>query len=135
MNNQTHISELKLQSASLMKHVLKMLGWTMQQYADFKYERGIAYIRWYVPAQDQVAKELMHSRLFWNWWKNCWDLRDEVFVANCGYDRNLSDAQAIVLYKHLHDARALATEIRPSVAVIKDALNVAAVMTIKEVNV
>lgn len=135
MTSSTHISLRKLKSAYLMNQVMKMLGWNDQQYADFKYERGVAYVRWYIPAQEQVAKELLCNRLFWNWWKNCWDNRDEVFVANCCLDRTISQSQAILLYKHLHDARALATEIRPAASVLQDALKVREELTIKELHV
>lgn len=116
-----------------MQAVLKLLRWTEQEYADFKYQRGIAYLRWYLPADEWMVQSLLRNRLFWNWWKACWDTRDEVFVANTSLDKQISASQVETLYKYLHDAQALATEIRPARIVLIDALKDRPTLTLKEV--
>jgi hypothetical protein len=135
MATTTHISQRKEQSVSLMNQVLNLLNWTVQDYADFKYQRGIAYLRWYLPANDRAIRQLMRNRLFWNWWKNCWDTRDEVFITECTTHSLVSRNALVQLYKMLHDSRELATEIKPAKSVLIDALNVKQELTLKEVTV
>lgn len=130
----THISTQKDVAVMTMQTIIDMLRWTEQEYADFKYQQGIAYLRWYMPADEHTIQSLLRNRLFWNWWKSCWNNRDEVFVANCALDMQLSKGTIRTMYKHLHDAKGLAMEIRPGKTVLMDALKDRPVLTLKEVH-
>lgn len=91
------------------RQVCTLLGWTYDQYAEFIYERGIAYLHWYLPALEEQRNKLERSKLYWNWWKNSWMLRDEVFAYNLTvFPLKLANMERI--YRETHNSRELLLE-------------------------
>jgi hypothetical protein len=116
----TQIERTKQASKVLRSDVLGILNWSEQQYAEFKFQQGITYLHRYVPSHEKMFGLLMQSRMFWNWWKNCWDLRDEVFMEsfNSAIPQMISQRRLEYIYKGLHDARRLVLEIKPAKSVL-----------------
>lgn len=105
--------------------VIELLKWDELEYATFQYECGLAYLRHYIPGDKWGQDMLHHSKLFWNWWKNQWSLRDEDF---CGLDMHVQIEKVSTenlrrTYWHLHDAAILASEIYPNRTVLDESYN------------
>lgn len=95
------------------REVCKILGWNYQEYADFIYERGIAYLQWYLPAMAEHRDKLERSQLYWNWWKNLWKVRDDVFVYNMT-SFPLKKENTLKIYRETHNAKEILLDgIRP----------------------
>lgn len=71
-------------AGTVKEQVCKILHWSELEYANYQYEQGLAYLQAYIPRDPQGIQELESSRIFWNWWKNQWVIRDETFLqTNC----------------------------------------------------
>lgn len=105
--------------------VIKLLQWTELEYAQFQYESGLAYLRHYIPTDKWGQDMLQRSKLFWNWWKNQWLLREEGFyyMENEVQMDKISTDNLRRLYCHLHDAATLASEIYPNRTVLDESYN------------
>lgn len=120
MTTTTHIQEVKHNAIVHMKDVLMMLDWSEEQYAQFKYETGLKYLQLYMKGLPQMISYAESDRMFWNWWRNCWDNRDQVFIEHCkGY--GVSRARLVYIYLGAHDPSKLLFEIRPPKCVREEA--------------
>lgn len=115
----------KEQANKVKAVVMQLLQWSELEYANFQYESGLAYLRHYIPTDKWGQDMLQRSRLFWNWWKNQWLLRDECFLAvgkeiltNAVSTENLRR-----LYFHDHNPATLASEIYPNRTVLDESYN------------
>ncbi len=97
------------------------MQWSDLQYSYFQYESGLAYLRHYITHDQWGQDMLQRSKLFWNWWKNQWLLRDEAFIHE--YHEELINIQLVTrcsLYYDLHDAAKLASDIYPNKTVLDE---------------
>jgi len=101
------------QANNTRRQVCTILGWKYAQHSQFMYERGLAYLQWYLPTLEHSRDKLERSQLFWNWWKNCWLLRDQVFASNLtAYPLKVDSTLRI--YRETHNSRELLLEgLRP----------------------
>jgi hypothetical protein len=115
----TLVQQRQYAAATLKERVCQLLQWNEQQYAEFQYEAGLEYMQLYTLDDKVACNVLERSKIFWNWWKNAWANRDEVFF---GYQNlGLINASTIEkMYMQLHDALALAEELRPDALVLGD---------------
>lgn len=119
-----HIATRKEKAKQLKAVVIDLLQWDELEYATFQYECGLAYLRHYIPGDNWGQDMLQRSKLFWNWWKNQWTLRDESF---CAMDSEVPTSRVGIstenlrrLYLHLHDAAILASDIYPNRVVLEE---------------
>ncbi|RTL47230.1 MAG: hypothetical protein EKK39_14775 [Sphingobacteriales bacterium] len=119
MKNETQNHIIAQKAKRLQRRVCELLGWDAMQYAEFIYNSGRNYLLYYTNGDTFMTDQIERSRIFWSWWKNHWVLRDEAFVHNeqIGY---LHRQNLLLLYLQTHDARILATEIRPSGLLLKE---------------
>lgn len=119
MKKETQAQQVNRKAVLLKKKVCALLGWTEMEYAEFMYNGGRIYLLHYTDGDTFFCDQIERSAIFWNWWKNHWQLRDEAFVNNdqIGY---LHRENLKLLYLHTHDARILATEIRPDSCVLSN---------------
>lgn len=101
-------------AATCKQEVCKLLNWTEMDYASYQYEQGLAYLQAYIPTDPQGIKELEESRVFWNWWKNHWTIRDESFLIMQPCKIN-TPAQ---WYELFHNAKDLSRELHPRAIVL-----------------
>src|SRR5665213_405590 len=87
------------------QRIQKMLLWTDLQYSTFIFETGMEYLELYIPTDRDGIDILSRSTIFWNWWKNHWDIRDMQYLADTDY--NLSYLTLRSLYKYRHNAEHL----------------------------
>ena len=99
------------------KRIIKMLGWSELEYATFINETGMQYLELYIPADRQGIYMLNRSRIFWNWWKNQWAIRDEIYLAIVN---DFSPRNWELLYRQEHSADVLTNSIFPSAVVLHD---------------
>lgn len=96
--------------------IMKSLGWDELEYAEFQYEQGLIYLDTYLKGMIGPMDALLRSRIFWNWWKNHWAIRERCFLM--AEDLTLSQRRNI--YKGMHDGRMLASDIRPNSVVLEE---------------
>lgn len=97
--------------------VCDLLDWDEMQYATYQMQAGQEYLRHYIPADPDGQDMLIHSRTFWNWWKNHWTARDRAFLG--GNVADISLRTRLQLYADLHDAASLAGAIYPNGVVLE----------------
>jgi len=101
-------------AGTIKEQVCKILHWSELEYANYQYEQGLAYLHAYIPRDPLGIQELESSRIFWNWWKNQWVIRDETFLqTNCYNARS-----AHHVYFFYHNANELAKELHPRAVVL-----------------
>ena len=103
-NNALTASE---KAQALKSKIMELLQWDDLTFGNFQYEQGITYLETYV--KDRYPLET--SRIFWNWWKNHWTLRDEDLI-NKGISE-LAISQRRAVYFDIHDGKYLAHEVHP----------------------
>jgi len=111
-----------MQTATTQQQVTRLLQWSDQRYAEFIFECGTAYLQHYTRGEGQlIISHIMRSRIFWNWWKMEWELRDRAFIESQVIPLKLDNLLAI--YRALHDPAALAGEMTPSGLVLRESYN------------
>lgn len=98
----THISTQRELFARNKKEVQKRLGITELQYGNFQYNCGIGYLRHNMQLDEWGINALIRQRIFWQWWINEWNLRDErIFLSST------TSQDPKVQYYHIHHWRAI----------------------------
>lgn len=95
------------------------LEWTEQEYANFQYESGLAYLEHYIPTDQHGIDMLSRSRIFWRWWVNHWNQRDAQFLSL--YTPEFSHPKILQkVYRGFHDVFTLVNEIYPNATILSD---------------
>ncbi|TZF81790.1 hypothetical protein FW774_17185 [Pedobacter sp. BS3] len=63
------------------QQVMRLLGWTIDQYAEYQESKGLEYIRKLIAADDWSVNNVAKAPLFWRWWVNHWNARDTEFIG------------------------------------------------------
>lgn len=113
------ILEPKERGLALKASVMKLLKWSEMDFAEFQYESGLTYLKAYLPKDVYGQEALAASKIFWNWWKNQWANRDEVFYLDVT-DTEISLLNRVRLYRALHDGYNLTKEIHPHRVVMEE---------------
>ena len=79
---------------------MTLLCWSELEYGQFQLHAGEEFIIKYLLGQDKYGYgEMTSSKIFWRWWVNQWNFRDEGFAQ---YAASLPQYQRVVQYKSLH---------------------------------
>jgi hypothetical protein len=98
--------------------IIRLLGWSELEWANYQYENGLLYLQGYLPDDDEAQDVLQRSRIFWTWWKNHWTNRDEHFIDTA---RLINDSELLAqVYLEMHDGRLLSGNIYPNRFVITE---------------
>lgn len=108
----THIGNRRHSLLRMTPIIMYLTGMTEQEYCNFKYKCGLEFLSIYTNGDVLAFKELEASKIFWNWWKNLWLIRDEEFDYPDLYQ--ISKEQRLMIYKQLHNPRMLATQNAPA---------------------
>lgn len=100
------------------QRVLSILKWQENQFTDFQYRMGCQYLQGYISKDPDMIDKLVCNRIFWNWWRNQWLLRDIPFVDS-NIDK-VSYATALSIYLNLHDPEVLVHSIYPGGAILEE---------------
>lgn len=83
------------------QQVCKLLGWSLAQYYAYQEAQGLNYLKDVICCDDWSVDNVAKSPLFWRWWVNHWNARDEEFIAIA---RHLPISWRERKYKDLNDA-------------------------------
>lgn len=110
----------KERAQQLKQAVIALLQWTEMQYAEFQYEQGTKYLHAYLKGDEYCVRIMEDSRIFWNWWKNHWTIRDAEFIhiANQVTIRRTEIIRQ--LYRQYNKGTMLATSIHPNAVVLNE---------------
>lgn len=101
------------------QRVMKLLRWEELEYATFIHQTGLQYLDRYIP-DDPIGKNALNrSRIFWNWWKNHWAIRDQQFLDELDAD-NGGGIIIKALYQLYHSPSMLASSIYPNAIVLEN---------------
>lgn len=111
MNSYTNHIRNNMHSA---KHqVMKLLCWTEMEYAAYQEKNGRLYLQYYIPKCPDMIDTMVESRIFWNWFKNQWLMRDEIFIRDLQVQCSDVDFCRAV-YQALNHPDRLVDEVYPS---------------------
>lgn len=96
---------------TIQQQVLQLIGWDEQQYTQFIYDCGLAYLQAVINDESEyIASFIRRNEIYWNWWKMNWEMRDQEFIEQCyGWDEGI--ASRVEVYKIINDPRTLAASI------------------------
>jgi len=98
----TRAEEFNNNTKELQLKVCKLLEWSSDEYSEFMYKMGVAYLHWYLIGQDKNRRKMERSRLFWNWFKIAFWSYDQAFTADESRILSLSLKARRTLFKDLH---------------------------------
>lgn len=104
---------------NIQRAIRSILGWTEEQYSQFIYDCGLAYLWKIAPEYPQIRSQISKSAIFWNWWKMHWENREKEFLEKVD-DLNIMLIEPVEEYKELHDPRTLAEAIYLNGQVLQD---------------
>jgi hypothetical protein len=99
----THTKQQQQLAIANRAQVLKTLGWNELQYGTFQMEQGEAYLRELLNQDDWWIDALIAEKLFWQWWINAWNNRDEwIYLPNIN---TFDDVEAS--YRAIHSTQSI----------------------------
>lgn len=93
--------------------ICQSLGLTDLDYSTMVFEYSNQWMKRYFFNDEIMIKALEKSPMFWAWWKNQWQIRDEQFITMCSLNQidevleGTCRTVAIELYEAEHDAHKL----------------------------
>lgn len=122
MKNSTIIrtEQSKERAERLKADICRLLKCTPEQYAEFQYQSGLRYLKEYLPGDAEAGEMLSRCRVFWQWWRNHWTNRDEMFL--CLHQENPVRGREVIikLYLQYNSGKMLADCIHPNSVVLSE---------------
>jgi hypothetical protein len=115
----SYTQHIKTQMQTTKQQVISLLRWSEDQYASFQYKMGKQYLQSYISKDPAGIDMLVGSRIFWNWWKNQWMLRDIEFIQ-IGATTEYFDKAGDGIYRLIHSPEKLIGTIYPSAVILED---------------
>jgi hypothetical protein len=85
MKQISHVEKMRAVAQSNKEVILALLGWDELQYCEFQEQQGREYLRVVICPDGYGTVELGNSRIFWRWWINQWNRRDDDFLNSGTY--------------------------------------------------
>ena len=73
----THIQQQRALFDRNRASVIKILNWSEERYWDYLFDQAEAYLKYQLDAPNDFKAALKKIPLFWAFWINQWNLRDE----------------------------------------------------------
>lgn len=106
----THIQDRRNAAEAAKQQVTAAIGIGHMAYNWRMYLNGLTYLEHYVRDRQDIDR-FERSRIFWNWWKIQWTIREEEFMT---YAINYPLPQRFFFWCKLHDPLLLAQERTPN---------------------
>lgn len=100
--------------------ICELLECKPEQYAEFQYQSGLRYLIAYLPNDAHSQRLLTYSKVFWNWWKNHWTIRDEEFLCLAQKYTIRNREIVLQLYLQYNNGKYLANEFHPNAIVLNE---------------
>lgn len=68
--------------ASTQQEICERLRFTRDDLSQMMYEQGIIYLEEFHKDAPLMARLMEQDKVFWNWWKNGWHYRNEMFLRD-----------------------------------------------------
>lgn len=105
--------------SSVKQQIVQLLQTREEGHSQHVYNSGLRYLRHYCGNDHKAIDFLTRSKLFWNWWKRQWGLRDEVFITSLKAEEMESIEMRQLIYCTINNAKALASELTIPSAIFK----------------
>jgi hypothetical protein len=104
----------------LKTDVMQWLLWSDFDYSDCQFESGMLYLETYLGGDASTIHLLSNSKVFWAWWRNQWNRRDESFksIMTNVIIRDIEVRREI--YRDYNDGEKLVKEIHPNTVVLHE---------------
>lgn len=112
----SYTAHIKKEMIATRAVICEILSWTEIDFTNFQYRIGTQYLQSYLSKEPVIVDELIASRIFWNWWRNEWLLRDKNFLYHAMNNDNL--AVLSELYVQFHNVEVLLSDIYPCAIVL-----------------
>lgn len=76
----SRIASVRVQNATNREIVLALLEWDDLKYCEFQMQMGEEYLTRTLGTDTYGIEILVKSQLFWKWWINHWNKRDQIFL-------------------------------------------------------
>lgn len=103
---ETYMETCRKQAGGLKLKIMSLLGWDELQYGECQYENGLKYVEPIKSADPDLMDQVLRNKMFWNWWKNHWTVRDEIFIKMTRMVK-LDRDELTRLYHQFHDGAEL----------------------------
>lgn len=101
--------------------VLRLLKMDELEYNWMQLKQGLAYLRAYLNGDEYGIAMLESSRIFWCWWRDHWNKRDEKFLLIHSRVPGLQKPEYLrQLYAQYHNGSMLSKNIHPNSVVINE---------------
>jgi hypothetical protein len=120
MINTTH-NTIMVNLTHNRQFILRKINMTHQEYCELVERGGYAWLDKYLFCDPKGMKAASHSSMFWKWWVNEWNIRDDRFVRHVRFCN--PDIEQRDYYFSVHAIYKL--EIRPNKWAIADIEEVA----------
>lgn len=105
--------------AKIQKEIQTLVGLSEMEYAEKVFETGTDYIRQYL-AYDNYADAIVLSKIYWNWWKLQWHIRDMAFLKIAAWKSHVQTTTYRDIYNRVHNVSDLVNEIYPNGYILKE---------------
>lgn len=106
-----------IMDADIQAEVQSLLKWPAEQYSDFIYQTGCEFLHQLFPGDADAIAQLETRVEFWNWFKNQWKIKDEVFISSEGIAK-IGTILLRNMYYALHCPETMAAETPPNRVVL-----------------
>lgn len=121
MKKETPSRTHQREKAQAMKEaVMRLLDCDELQYNRLQFEEGVKYLQTYLNGDSASVAMMEQSRTFWNWWRNHWSNRDELFMTLHEQNPICRTEIARQLYMQYNRGRMLAKSIHPNAIVLNE---------------
>lgn len=110
----------KAKAERCMRRVLYLLGWDEERYCWYKYMCGLRYLDAYLKGDADGKNLLEHSRIFWNWWKLHWTLREESYLEDAERLDKVKLVTRKKVFFEVHNPFTLAADFHPNSTVLTE---------------
>ena len=112
----SHTDKIKTIQQVTRWQVMKLLNWNDQQYADFQFEQGYEYLKYWIGEDAFGFAELPLTSAYWAWWRNHWHKRDMSFVESA---KQMSLNERLTRYHFIHKPETI--QYSPQKAIMENA--------------
>ena len=67
----TQVDRLNIYMRASMLQVIRLLGWTEEEYYEHQFEQGIAFLEAYLN-NDSAIPNILEEKEYWSWWRLEW---------------------------------------------------------------
>lgn len=98
--NKDHIKDTIMRFNQNRMRVLELAGLTGDQLNSMIFDYGIRYLEYECQGDDEGVRMMSQNGLYWRWWQNLWNQRDERLIAEYSHFD-------LKFYRHWHNVTAI----------------------------